>query len=213
MQETQVRSLGREDLLEKGIATHFSILAYRILWTEEPWATVQRIAKSQAWLGNSAHTHTHTHTYTHMFSWSHLTHAIYSKTKTFSINSLLCRRELKPHPPLRRPLLVPWRTSMFFHLGQYQPLPPLPVHPWPYGESMSGSVSPSSLQPGWGEVGTEDLAEGVCWINECKICLMNSSAFFKSPASMSLFPGYLSCLPIQNLHCPILDSSSSRSTL
>jgi len=31
MQETQVRSLGQEDLLEKGIATHFSILAYRIL--------------------------------------------------------------------------------------------------------------------------------------------------------------------------------------
>ena len=36
MQETQVRPLGREDLLEKGIATHFSILAWRIPWTEEP---------------------------------------------------------------------------------------------------------------------------------------------------------------------------------
>ena len=30
MQETQVRSLGQEDPLEKGIATHFSILAWRI---------------------------------------------------------------------------------------------------------------------------------------------------------------------------------------
>ena len=30
MQETQVRSLGREDHLEKGMATHFSILAWRI---------------------------------------------------------------------------------------------------------------------------------------------------------------------------------------
>ena len=35
-QETQVRSLGWEDPLEKGIATHCSILAWRIPWTEEP---------------------------------------------------------------------------------------------------------------------------------------------------------------------------------
>ena len=34
--ETQVRSLGREDPLEKGMATHSSILAWRIPWTEEP---------------------------------------------------------------------------------------------------------------------------------------------------------------------------------
>ena len=36
MQETQVRSLGWEDLLEKGVATHSSILAWKISWTEEP---------------------------------------------------------------------------------------------------------------------------------------------------------------------------------
>ena len=36
MQETWVRSLGWEDPLEKGMATHSSILAWRILWTEEP---------------------------------------------------------------------------------------------------------------------------------------------------------------------------------
>ena len=35
-QETRVRSLGREDPLEKGMATHSSILAWRIPWTEEP---------------------------------------------------------------------------------------------------------------------------------------------------------------------------------
>ena len=35
-QETQVRSLGQEDHLEKGMATHSSILAWRIPWTEEP---------------------------------------------------------------------------------------------------------------------------------------------------------------------------------
>ena len=36
MQETQVRFLGWEDPLEKGMATHSSILAWRIPWTEEP---------------------------------------------------------------------------------------------------------------------------------------------------------------------------------
>jgi len=35
VQETWVRSLGREDSLEKGMATHSSILAWRIPWTEE----------------------------------------------------------------------------------------------------------------------------------------------------------------------------------
>ena len=34
MQETQVQSLGQEDALEKGMATHSSILAWRIPWTE-----------------------------------------------------------------------------------------------------------------------------------------------------------------------------------
>ena len=36
MQETQVPSLGWEDLLEKGTATHCSIPAWRIPWTEKP---------------------------------------------------------------------------------------------------------------------------------------------------------------------------------
>ena len=36
MQETWVRSLGQEDPLEKGMATHYSIPAWRIPWTEEP---------------------------------------------------------------------------------------------------------------------------------------------------------------------------------
>ena len=36
MQETQVRSLGQENPLEEDMATHFSILDWRIPWTEEP---------------------------------------------------------------------------------------------------------------------------------------------------------------------------------
>ena len=36
IQETWVRFLGQQDLLEKGMATHITILAWRTLWTEEP---------------------------------------------------------------------------------------------------------------------------------------------------------------------------------
>ena len=36
LKETQVRSLGQEDPLEVGMATHSSILAWRIPWTKEP---------------------------------------------------------------------------------------------------------------------------------------------------------------------------------
>ena len=36
MRETWVRSLGREDLLEKEMATHSSVLAWKIPWMEEP---------------------------------------------------------------------------------------------------------------------------------------------------------------------------------
>jgi len=36
LQETQVRSLGQQDPPEEGMATHSSIVAWRIPWTEEP---------------------------------------------------------------------------------------------------------------------------------------------------------------------------------
>ena len=36
MRETQAQSLGKEDLLEKEMATHSSTLAWKIPWTEEP---------------------------------------------------------------------------------------------------------------------------------------------------------------------------------
>ena len=48
IQETQVQSLGQEDPLQKGMATHSSILAWRNPWTEEPgWPyIVHRVTKS-----------------------------------------------------------------------------------------------------------------------------------------------------------------------
>ena len=46
MQKTQVHFLGWEDPLEKGMATHSSIIAWRIPWTEEPGqATVHGVSR------------------------------------------------------------------------------------------------------------------------------------------------------------------------
>ena len=48
MQETRVRSLGLEDPLEQEMATHSSVLAWKVSWTEEPGgATVHGVSKSQ----------------------------------------------------------------------------------------------------------------------------------------------------------------------
>ena len=67
MQETVVRSLGWEDILEKGMATHSSTLAWKIPWTEEPGGLqsmgLQRVRHN--WATHTHHTHTHTHTHTH----------------------------------------------------------------------------------------------------------------------------------------------------
>ena len=64
MQETWVGSLGWEDALKEGMATHSSILAWKIPWTEEPGRLESiGVAKSQTQL-SLTHTHTHTHTHT-----------------------------------------------------------------------------------------------------------------------------------------------------
>ena len=61
MQETWVRSLGWEDPLEKGMATHPSILAWRIPWREEP-GRLQSMGSQRIGYNGAAHTHTKTHT-------------------------------------------------------------------------------------------------------------------------------------------------------
>ena len=45
-QETRIRSLGWEDAVEEEMTIHSSTLAWKIPWTEEPKATVYRVAKS-----------------------------------------------------------------------------------------------------------------------------------------------------------------------
>ena len=57
MQETCVRSLGQEDPLEKRMATHSSILAWRIPWTEEPGRRQSMGSQSQTRLSDYACTH------------------------------------------------------------------------------------------------------------------------------------------------------------
>ena len=54
MQETWVRSPGQKDLQEKGMATHSSIFAWRIPWTEEPGGLQSnQISKSQTRLSKT----------------------------------------------------------------------------------------------------------------------------------------------------------------
>ena len=50
LQETWVQSLGQEEPLEKELATHSSILTWRIPWTEEPSVYSPRSRKSQTQL-------------------------------------------------------------------------------------------------------------------------------------------------------------------
>ena len=52
MQETRVQSLGREDPLEKGMATHSSILAWDIQGQRAWWATIHRVRKTRTQLSN-----------------------------------------------------------------------------------------------------------------------------------------------------------------
>ena len=49
MWESHVQSLGWEDPLEKGMATHSSILAWRIPWTEEPGG-LRSIGVAKSWI-------------------------------------------------------------------------------------------------------------------------------------------------------------------
>ena len=51
MQEMEVRSLGQEDPVEKKMATHSSILALEIPWTEEP-AGLQSMGLQKSWTQN-----------------------------------------------------------------------------------------------------------------------------------------------------------------
>ena len=58
MLETQVQSLGQEDPLEKEMATHSSILSWKIPWTREPGGLQPMGLQNQTWL-RDYHIHIH----------------------------------------------------------------------------------------------------------------------------------------------------------
>ena len=95
MQEKQVRSLGCDRPLEEEMATHFSILAWRIPWTEGevgcgPWSHEESATTEQLSACTHTHTHSHTHTHTHTHSHTHtLTHThTHTHTHTKVLGSL-----------------------------------------------------------------------------------------------------------------------------
>ena len=59
MWETRVQSLGQEDLLQKDMATHSSILAWKIPWTEEPGRLQSIGSQSRTQLNDFTHSLTH----------------------------------------------------------------------------------------------------------------------------------------------------------
>ena len=59
MQEMRVRSLGQEDPLEEERATHSSILAWKIRWTEEPGGLQSKGSQRVRYDWTTEHTHTH----------------------------------------------------------------------------------------------------------------------------------------------------------
>jgi len=73
MQEIQVQPLGPEEPLEEGMASHSSILAWRIPWAEEPGG-LQSLGSQRVehdWVTKHTHTHTHTHTHRHRIFFIH----------------------------------------------------------------------------------------------------------------------------------------------
>ena len=81
MQVTQFRSLGLEDLLEKEMATHSNILAWRVPWTEEPGG-LQSIG-SQRVGHNRIGRHTHENEVLEYFNARHVTYIIIKKLLLF----------------------------------------------------------------------------------------------------------------------------------
>ena len=79
MQETPVQPLGPEDALEKEMATHSCILAWKILWTEEPGGLQSMGSQRVGYDRATTHTHTHTHTHT-----GHMCSALIGTAKQFS---------------------------------------------------------------------------------------------------------------------------------
>ena len=132
MQETWVSSLDGEVSLEEGMATHSSILAWRIPWTEKPGGlTLHGVSKTQIQLREihthaHAHTHTHTHTHagararTHTHTHTHGARNDRDNVVTFTILTTRGQQEAMLLKPLTASVAI---TSIYSHiygnLGEY----------------------------------------------------------------------------------------------
>ena len=128
--------MGWEDPLEKEMATSFSILVWKIPWTEEPGGLP--FMGSQRAGPDRVHTHTHTHISTHTHTLTH-THTAYLRTAPPSP----CCRGSGQFPPLR--FLVMPALSPSWPSCQLLPIPVLAL-----GDSFPASghrrlETPSSL--------------------------------------------------------------------
>ena len=144
MQETWVWSLGWEDPLEKGMATHSNILAQRIPWTAEPGGLQSRVTKSWTWLKQlSTHAHTSLKTLSpNTFTfWSVL--RLRTSTYKFSLQHLL-RRQL----PCKEVLTALLERVALAGLQKERGLAsPQPLQPLCWGNGLEkshlGSLGPS----------------------------------------------------------------------
>ena len=84
MQETQVQSLGWEDLLEKKMTTNSSILAWKISWREEPGRLQSMEGHKESGITERKHTHTRTHTHARAHTHTH-THTLTKFSIVFKI--------------------------------------------------------------------------------------------------------------------------------
>ena len=106
MQETWVQSLNQEDSMEKGMATHSNILAWKISWTEEPGYS--------PWGHNvSDMTEQLTHTHTHTLQWLKFVNKKLPYTDTISLTVSFCNLSLRIRAKISRILSQMYRKRCF----------------------------------------------------------------------------------------------------
>ena len=114
MQETWLQSLGWKDSLEKGMATHYGTLAWKILWTEET-GRLQSMGFQR--VGHNWATNTHIHTNGYVLGGGSFFFFYFG----FAVSLLLCRgfsRRRQWHPT---PVLLPGKSHGLRSLVGYSP--------------------------------------------------------------------------------------------
>ena len=143
MQKTCVWSLGREDPLEKGMATHSSILTWRIPWTEEPGKLqsmgLQKVSQEQ-WLSS---VQSLSHVQLFATPWTAAHQASLSITNAQNLLKPLSIKSMMPsnHLILCHPLLL--LPSIFPSIRVFSKESVLPIR-WPKYWSFTFSISPSN---------------------------------------------------------------------